>query len=83
VSPEETRALALACLAEHTLRSLGVEATKPTAEIVMNHAINQACLELEMVENVLERKLEDDPLVVDILTGGFVSLANAARLWRC
>ena len=32
------------CLAEHTLKSLGVNSDKPTAELVMDHAVAQkAC----------------------------------------
>jgi hypothetical protein len=55
MTPEQTRQIDLACLAEHTLKALGVNAEKPTAETVVDHAVGQACLELEAVESVLER----------------------------
>lgn len=62
MSPANVRKLSLACLAEHTLKALGVNSDKPSADIVMDHAVCQACLELEAVESVLERNQDaNDP----------------------
>lgn len=60
MSPEVIRALDLASLAERTLKSLGVNSNKPTAETVMDHAMAQVCLELEIIEKVIEQRFHDD-----------------------
>ncbi len=61
MSSDRVRALDLACLAQHTLEALGVNGEKPSAEQILDHSIAQAYLELEAVENILERNLQNDP----------------------
>lgn len=55
MSPEAILSLDLACLAEHTLKALGVNGDKPDTATILEHSIQQACLELEAVESLLER----------------------------
>jgi hypothetical protein len=54
MSPEQDRTLALRCLAQRAVESLGVNGNEPDAVTIMAHSIAQAYLELEAVERVLE-----------------------------
>jgi len=55
MSPEQIRAMDARCLAERTIRALGVNGEKPDAAHIMEHAIAQASLELEVVEQILDK----------------------------
>jgi len=55
VSPEQARKMNVACLAECTIRALGVNCSKPDAATIMEHSIAHACLELEVVEQILDK----------------------------
>ena len=55
MSPAEARAMDVACLAECAIRALGVNGARPDAATIMEHAIAQACLELEVVEQILDK----------------------------
>jgi hypothetical protein len=61
MSPEKIRAMDHACLARYTLEALGANGRNLTAEEILDHSVAQACLELEAVENILERNLQNDP----------------------
>ena len=55
MSPAEARAMDVACLAECAIRALGVNCSKPDAATIMEHAIAQASIELEVVEEILDK----------------------------
>ena len=59
MSPE-CREIFLQGLATYTTGALGVNGDRPTSEQILEHSITQACLELEVVEKVLDG-LQDHP----------------------
>ena len=68
-SPEQVRATDLLCLAQRAIGALGVNGERPTAADVMEHAIGQACIEIEAVEKVLEREQGELGMLVYLLMG--------------
>jgi len=57
MSPEQVRKLDTECLAQRAIEALGVNTKdgKPSAAQIMEHSIAQACLELEVVEQILDK----------------------------
>ena len=79
MSPEEIRATDVLCLATRAIEALGVNHDAPTAAEIMEHAISQACIELEAVEKVLEREHGEIGMLVYLVMGIRQRLTMAAQ----
>ena len=73
------REMDLKCLATRALEALGVNVETPDAATIMRHSIAQACLELEAVEQTLERGPGDTGTLVYIVMGIRQRLELAAQ----